>query len=205
MAGICTVTTSPNSCSHRDVTIVLDGVSTVVHLTEDDALAPLDATELAQFIRYGIRRLRQKSGVGLSQFLNRVTHGDEATNVKGYDFFGPGASVTKTNIGSVYVNICPGLNGERILVDFTGCVEFRVIMTANLIGTGAFGLRAVRDSDNVVLVENANLGAAGERELDTDWTAIPNGFSGQTLLRVQAKSVTAADDPVFRRCSIFLR
>lgn len=196
MAGICTSTVSPNACGHRVVTI--GGVT--LHLHEND-LAPLSTEELEQFYRLGLRY----RGVALASLLNRVVVGDEATNVKQYQVIGPGVAITKTNIGTAYVNVLPGLNGQRALLDFTGCTQFRIVLSANLVGTGAFGARIVRDSDNAVLFESANLGAAGERELDSDWQTIPQGWDGLTYVRLQAKSATGADDPLFRGCTVGLR
>jgi hypothetical protein len=59
----------------------------------------------------------------------------------------------------------------------------------------------------VSVCAGGNHGAAGERELDSDWQPLPATFVGQglTLLRVQCKSTVAADDPVFRRCQMGLR
>lgn len=205
MAGICTAVTVCAGGNHITAgTVVLDGVSVDIGGHVD--AGALTAEETAQFVRLGLRRLRA-AGIAPAQFLNRVVHGDEATNVKIYTFFGPGAAITKTNIGTSYVNIPPGLNGERIAADLTGCSQFRIFLSANLVGTGNFGARCIRDGDSEVLYENANLGAAGERDLDTDWQNLPAAFQGQalTLLRVQAKSATGADDPVFRRCQIGFR
>lgn len=203
------IVTSQSSCAgggHHSVTVT-DGAD-VVTLAVDELSAQeaLTADEKVQLYRLLVRRLRG-TGLTLPQMLNRVLRGDEATNVKIYTFFGPGAAITKTNIGTSYVNIAPGLNGERIVVDFTGCTQFRFLLNANLIGAGQWGARCVRDSDNEVLIEQANLGAAGERELDSDWQNLPAAFLGQGLmfLRVQGKSQTAADDPVFRRCELGLR
>jgi hypothetical protein len=203
MAGICTATASPDNCSHRTVTVTLDGAPIVLHMHESEVTTPLTADEKAQLVRLAIRR----GGVALANLLNRVAVGDEATNVKMYPFFGPGAAITKTNIGTNYVNICLGANGERQAIDFTGCTEFRLMMHANLVGTGQWGARVVRDSDNTVLFEQANLGAAGERELDSDWQPLPAAFQGVGLvfMRAQAKSTTGADDPVFRSLRVGLR
>ena len=200
-----TCSSSGNPCSsggHRD--FVVGGVT--YRFADSELAVPLTSDEQSTLRRLGLRVLFQK-GVAFNAFAGRVIHGDEATNVKIYSFFGPGASVTKTNIGTAYVNICPGLNGERQIVDLTGCTEFRLILHANLIGTGQWGARVVKDSDNTVLFEQANLGAAGERELDSDWQALPAAFLSQGLmyLRAQAKSTTAADDPVFRSLKIGLR
>lgn len=206
MAGICTVQSTCPGGGHHTVTITLDGTPVQVFIPENEALEALTVEELAAFVRFGIRRVRQQ-GVTIAQFLNRVTQGDEATNVKIYTFFGPGAALTKTNIGTAYVNVPVGLNGERIVVDFTGVTQYRFLLNANLVGAGQWGARCIRDVDSVVLHENANLGAAGERELDTDWQALPAAFigTGLTFLRIQMKSQTASDDPVARRCQLGLR
>jgi len=200
---ICITSANPSGCGHFDVTVSVDGAERTLHLHDDD-LFPITASEWEPFIRLCLRRLKQ-TGVTLAQLPGRVTYGEEATNVKSYDLIAPGAAVTKTNIGTAYSNVLPGANGQRSLVDFTGCTQFQLIASANLVGTGQWGLRVVRDSDDAVLFENANLGVAGERELDTNWQALPVAASGQTLVRVQAKSQTAADDPVFRRVVLVVR
>lgn len=207
MAGIVTNLTSKGCVSHRSITVNLDGSSFTFDVSQDELNAMTwNNPAKREFIMAGLKRL-VVGGMTLEQALHRVCNGEEATNVKMYDFFGPGAAITKTNIGTAYVNICPGLNGERLAADFTGCTQFRFLLSANLVGTGQFGARCVRDSDSAVLIENANLGAAGERELDSDWQNLPAAFLGQGImfLRVQGKSQTAADDPVFRRCTLGLR
>lgn len=207
MADICTASVNPTGCGHYDVTATVVGVSTSVHVHDDDLLVPLTSEERALLLQLTARVLRQ-SGVTLAQFVNRVLRGDEATNVKLYSLFGPGAALTKTNIGTAYVNIPVGANGERTLVDFTGCTVFRAIMNANLVATGPFQVRIIRDSDSAVLYESASVTQTGERELDSGELPIPvvvPPFDGVTLIRVQAKSATAQDDPVFRRCAVLVR
>ena len=80
-------------------------------------------------------------------------------------------------------------------------------MNANLVGTGQWGARVVRDADDTVLHESANLGAAGERELDSGWQALPAAFvsQGEVLVRAQMKSQTASDDPVVRRVLVLVK
>lgn len=204
MAGICTATVSPDACGHSTVTVLLDGQIVTLALHEDDLL-PLTVEERELLVRLGLRRLKSLTGVTLAQVLNRVVQGDEATNVKQYDLLAAGAAVTKTNIGTAYVDVLPGANGQRSLVDFTGCTQYRIVANVNIVGTGQFGMRVVRDSDSAVLHENANIGAAGERELDTDWQTLPAQASGLLLVRLQAKSTAAADDPIFRRCILLAR
>lgn len=211
MAGICLTATRSNGGAggHLTVSVDLDGTTitlppSAAHYDTEFGTA-LESFEQTQLIVLLLRYLKTVKGLDLAALAGRVVLGEEATNVKEYVFFGPGDAITKTNIGTSYVNICPGANGERILADFTGCTQFRLFMTANLVGSGAFGLRAVRDGDNSVLFENASIALTGERELDSDWQSVPQGFSGLTLLRVQGKSATAADDPVFRRCTLLLK
>lgn len=204
MAGICTTATTCAGGGHHAITSDFDGVSVTSHLTEAEAATPLTADELDLLHRLSARRKRV-AGVVVSQFVGRVLHGDEATNVKTYDLIASGAAITKTNIGASYVNISPRANGERRLVDFTGCTEYRLIASANLVGSGPFGMRVVRDSDSAVLYENANIALTGERELDTDWQPLPAAAAGLVLVRVQAKSATASDDPVFGGVTLVVR
>jgi len=203
MAGICTANDSPNNCGHRHLTVDLDGESLSLHVhnsTLDEM--PWGADEKAQFLLLAAKRARVR-GLSMVDALNRVLIGAEATNVKQYAIVTK--DITKTNIGTSYVNVPVGLNGERSLVEFTGCTQYRLILHANLVGTGPFGFRLVRDGDSAVLYENANIAQTGERELDTDWQTLPAAASGLTLVRLQAKSTVAADDPVIRRCILLVR
>lgn len=205
MPGICTSANRKNgpACEHRAVVVALDGES----FTFDITTGELDevswtAEQKRQFVLWGLRRLRA-AGLTLDQIVGRVTNGDEGTNVKQYVLLAK--DVTKTNIGTAYVNIPPGLNGERSLIDFTGCADFRIILNMNAVGTGPWGMRIVRDSDSAVLFENTNITGAGEKELDTDWQTLPAAASGLTLVRLQGKSNVGADDPVIRRCIVLVR
>ena len=207
MAGICTgsVRRGGPGCDHRDVTVLLDGDIFIVDTGDGDLDAMTwTAEDKLQFIRLGLKRLRAL-GLSLDNVVGRVINGEEGSNVKEHSFFGPGNVITKTNIGTAYVNICAGANGERILVDFRGCTQFRPVLSANLVATGPFQVRIVRDSDSVVFYESPSLGQTGERELDPGWINLPAGFSGAEVLRVQAKSSVASDDPQFRRCVLFTK
>ena len=205
MAGICTgsVRRGGDGCDHRDVTVVVDGKSIVLDIGE----AELDAmlwgdNEKRQFTLWGLRRLRA-AGLSLDNVVGRVITGEEGSNVKSFTLLAK--DVTRSNIGTAYVNVPPGLNGERSLVDFTGCTQFRVLINLNAIGTGPWGVRVIRDRDSAVLFENAVITGAGEKELDSDWQPLPPIADGLMLLRLQARSNTAVDDPVLRRCILFVR
>jgi len=196
MADIVTALSRCSTGQHYTLTIA----GRTIALHQDDIL-PLEPEEVDHLLRLALRA-RQ---FDLSTILGRVVVGEEATNVKSYNLLGPGLAVTKNNIGINYVNVLTGTNGERVLVDCTGCTEYRFIATVNLVGVGPFGIRVVRDSDNVVFHAADVIALTGERELDTNWQPLPVGFSSEVLLRVQAKSVVATDDPVFRRITLVVR
>jgi hypothetical protein len=197
VSDIITGATSPNSCSHWVVDGLDDGEPwSGVQVHDQELQAALTDEEKLQLRKLLLRMLRQR-GVTIQEFIGRVVRGEEATNMKMYHLLGPGVAITKTNIGTNYVNISPRLNGERQLIDFTGCTQYRLVGRANFVGTGPFGLRVIRDSDSAVLFENANLSQTGERELDTDWQSLPAAATGLIFVRIQAKSNVAADDPVF--------
>jgi len=206
MAGICVnhIRNNGVNCDHRTVTVNFDGESLVLDVSEAELDAtPWTAAEKKQFIKLGLKRLRVL-GLALDNVIGRVTNGEEATNVKSWMILGK--DVTKTNIGTTYVNVSPGLNGERMLIDLTGCTQYRLILNLNCVGSGAWGARLVRDSDNAIIVENGNITGAGEKELDTGWQNIPGTVQNtEFLVRLQGKSTTAADDPVFRRAIMFSR
>jgi len=204
MSDLCTGAVSPNNCSHFTVSGVDESGPWSLSTHDSELQIALTMEEEATLRLFLLRKLRQK-GITIQQFIGRVVRGEEATNMKVYQLIGNGAAITKTNIGTSYVNISPRANGERTLIDFTGCTEYRIVARANLVGTGPFGLRVVRDSDNAVLYENANIALTGERELDTDWQPLPVQASGLIFVRIQAKSVTASDDPVFGGVAMAVR
>ncbi len=205
---ICTVTASPcASGGHLTLTVQMETFGPItIRFSDGELLEPLSAAEYELYLRLSARRLRQK-GVTLSQFLNRVTHGEEPTAVKLYCLVAPGSAVTKTNIASTYANLLTGTTGQSIPVDFTGCTQFRVLADATQVGTGVLGVQIVRDSDSAVLYTNAAFGSAGagEKTLDTDWQSLPAQATGLILVRVQGKSTLNTDDPIFRRVLMGVR
>lgn len=56
-----------------------------------------------------------------------------------------------------------------------------------------------------MLFESAGLTSAGEKEIDSGWTALPGWATGERFLIVQAKSTTGADDPLHRRTTLYLK
>jgi len=206
MAGICltSIRRGGAGCDHRTVTVNLDGTVISLDIGEGqlDNMLWTDV-EKEEFVRLGLKRLRTL-GLALDNAVGLVTNGEEGTNVKQYMLLT--RDITKTNIGATYVDIPPGLNGERSLVEFTGCSQFRAIMNMNFIGVGPMHLRIVRDGDSTVLYESPNINApTGEKELDSNWQPLPPAINGLTLIRVQGKSVTVTDGPIFRRCILLVK
>lgn len=212
MAGICTnvVRDSGGDCEHLTLTANLDGeaISIDTGLKDDRWSLPLDADEKRHLLRLLTRWWKGK-GADITTFVGRVLAGEEGSNVKVYTFRGPGNTVAMTNMhnagANTYGNVNAGLNGESIVVDFTGCTQFRPRLTANFVGTGPWQVRIIRDSDSTVFYESPSLTQTGERRLDPGWQSLPGGFTGLEELRVQAKSAVAADDPVFRCIELAVR
>jgi hypothetical protein len=206
MAGICTnsVRDSGGSCEHLTLTVDLDGSPLTIKTGHNDPrwLDALTDEEKDTLLRLLARWWKGK-GADLAAFIGRVLAGEEATNVEQYLLLSK--DVTKTNIGTAYVNVPPGANGERSLVEFTGCTELRLVLNMNAVGTGPWQVRVVRDGDSAVLYESPNITGAGEKELDTGWLPMPAQASGLELVRFQAKSSVGADDPVFRRLVMLVR
>lgn len=208
MAGICInhVRRGGGNCDHRDVTVTLDGQTFVIDTGEGklDQITWDDETK-KQFILLGLKRLRAL-GLALDDVIGRCTNGEEATNVKQYALLTQ--NTTKTNIGTAYVNIPIGLNGERTLIEFTGCTEFRLGVWLNLpAGTiGPLRVRIVRDSDSAVLYESPDITTpVGEKEFDSGILPLPPAANALFYVRLQGKSITAADDPIFRKAILLVR
>jgi hypothetical protein len=229
MAGIVTTSTrkSGPGCDHRTLGVTLDGEAINFDALGADLSAvdwstgtvPQDWLALAPkqlWVRLGALWLHKVKGVAFDDAVGRVCNGEEATNVKQYNFFGPGAALTKTNIGTAYTNIPIGANVERRLIDFTGCTQFRLIVNVNHVtaAAGQLQFRVVRDSDSAVLYESPLLSSsAGEKEADSandaqavgGWITLPAAASGLNLARFQGKSSVAADDPIFRGATLYVR
>lgn len=192
-------------CDHRTMTVRLDGelITLKTGERELDGIPWNDANKKL-FLMLGLKRLRA-AGLVLDNCVGLCTNGDEGSNVRQWTLLD--APTTKTNIGTSYVNVLAGLNGLRTLIDFTGCTQLRVMLHVNCVGTGPWGARVVRDGDSAILWENALIVGAGEKEIDTGWIAIPAAaaITGETLVRLQGKSVVGADDPIFRRAILLAK
>lgn len=111
---------------------------------------------------------------------------------------------TKSNIGTSYVDLytTAGSVGLPCLADFAGRTIARLVVQWNKIGTGTQSVRAV-DADNVanVLIEMTVV-ADGN---DSGEVALPAWATGVKRIKLQAKSTTSTDDPVFRGAALYVK
>lgn len=115
--------------------------------------------------------------------------------------------VTKTNVGSTYVDLYTDTNiqANPQRIDFAGKTEYRVDVNWNKIGTGPQFLKVCGQSaDTEILHEFTNLATGGNT---SGLVSIPGTFTGESeqLFKLMVKSTTAADDPVFFSCRVYLK
>ena len=119
--------------------------------------------------------------------------------------------VTKTNIGTTFVNLFTDFSGRPFFADFTGFTKLAFQTYWTKIGTGSQHLRIVDDSGVIVtpLINTENLGGGtglvtGDNPL-ANFTIPAEYVNFKGKLRIQVRSTVAADDPVFEGINIYLR
>ena len=113
--------------------------------------------------------------------------------------------VTKSNIGTSFVNCYTGYNGKQELIAFTGFTQYRVIYHVNKVGTGTQTWRLLESNGSDVIGQIDDTAGAGEHELDTGWLSLPAWATNEKKVHPQGKSTVAGDDPVFRGCHVYLK
>lgn len=113
-------------------------------------------------------------------------------------------SITKTNIGTAFVNIYNQTNadGKSVSIDTNGKTEARLSVNWNKIGAGTQTVQVIDVVGSVVLISMNVVSGYNETAL----TAIPASLLN-TVKRynLRAKSTTAADDPIFEGAAIYLK
>lgn len=113
-------------------------------------------------------------------------------------------AVTLTNVGSTFKDLYAGTNsdGKSFHVDFTGKTQVAACVDWNKIGTGTQTIQAVQAdlTSNVLFTKDVVSG-----HNDFALASLPAWATGQKRIKLQVKSTTAADDPVFEACSIRLK
>lgn len=136
------------------------------------------------------------------------THaGGSGVQWRQFTYLADSAGVTKTNIGSAFVEV--GTASLRLRVDLTGFADVRLCLGVNKVGTGTQEWKAQYSADQSAwsdltpLVSDA--GAAGEKALAGAFGAIPAAALADVWLRVVGRSTVAADDPIVRSAHVQVR
>lgn len=130
-------------------------------------------------------------------------------SLKGAATFQVWRSVTKTNIGTAYVQIydATAFDEEHLSgIDFTNITDVRIIWIWDYVGAGTQQVRWVdQASDANVLYESPTF-TANQDPADSGWFAVPAAFAGAfKRIEWQGKSTTAADDPIAKGYKIMVR
>lgn len=106
-----------------------------------------------------------------------------------------GGLVTLTNVGASYDTIAAARGLGCAYVDMTNVmsIDFRVM--CNKVGTGTQDWQLWNETDAAEVGVISDAGAAGNKTLSTTFSGL--ALTGKKLLRVRARSSTAADDPVY--------
>lgn len=115
-----------------------------------------------------------------------------------------GALVTLTNIGTTYDNSTASKGLGACRIECAGITGFEFGVFVNKIGSGtqSWQLWDQTNSAEVAVIDDA--GGTGDKTLAVSQAVGPLA-AGFRLLRVRAKSTTAADDPVFYGASLMIR
>ena len=112
-------------------------------------------------------------------------------------------SVPKTNIGTSFTNIHPQANsdGKSCWIDLSGKTQVRLCVNWNKVGTGTHTVQVI-DAAGTVLV-SMNVGSGLN---NSGLIAIPAGLlNAASSFRLQAKSTTSTDDPIFEAASLLIK
>ena len=117
------------------------------------------------------------------------------------------AGVTKTNIGTSYVEISSA--GLRSKVDMTGFTDCRIVAGVNKVGSGTQSWKIEYSTDQAAwsdltpVVDDA--AAAGERLNVGAFGTIPSEAKADVFIRCMGKSTTAGDDPVVKSVHLHIK
>lgn len=111
--------------------------------------------------------------------------------------------VTKTNIGTSYVDIYTDFGGRPFFIDTTGFTKMAIQVLWTRVGTGTQTMQIVNHANGEVILESPALTTQSNEFTNVAIPANYLNFKGKW--RLQAKSTTAADDPVFAGFALYLR
>jgi hypothetical protein len=107
-----------------------------------------------------------------------------------------------TNVGANYDTIAQARGLGVAVVNMTGIttIDFRV--NVNKVGTGTQSWQLWNETDGAQIGVIDDAGASGNKTLTTTINGV--SLTGKKLLRIRAKSTTAADDPVYYGAALHL-
>ena len=114
-------------------------------------------------------------------------------------------TITKTDVGSTYVDLFTDFNGRPFVVDTTGYskVAVQTLWNKNA-GVGTHFIRIVNHANTAqVLYENTNLANGENFDGNVIIPSLFVNFKGK--LRIQVKTSNATDDPIFSSIRVYLR
>ena len=113
-------------------------------------------------------------------------------------------SITKTNIGTSFVNVYTQTNsdGKSVQIDTNGKTEVKLYVLWNKVGSGTQTVQVLEVGTANVLI---SMNVVSGRNVSA-LTAIPEGLANAVkFYALQVKSTTAADDPIFEGARIYLK
>ena len=111
-------------------------------------------------------------------------------------------SQTKTNIGTSFIDVYPqtNSNGKAILIDTDAFTTMRLQIQWNKVGSGTQTCQVI--TGILVLVSTDVVSGSNDSAFD----AIPvTLLNAENPFRLQCKSTTAGDDPIFESASIWIK
>lgn len=113
-------------------------------------------------------------------------------------------SITKTNIGTSFVDIYNQTNGDgkSIQIDTNGKTEVKLQVNWNKIGTGAQTVQVLEVGTANVLI---TLAVVSGRNVSALTTIPAFAVDSVKFYKLQGKSTTSTDDPIFESAAIYLK
>lgn len=173
---------------------------------DTEELTGTQATTLLDTFTSTLKGLVPASGGGTTNFLRAdgtwAAPSGGSTPRGGYLMAHWTLSSTKTNIGTAFVDVYTqtNANGKAILMDTGTFTQVRLQIQWNKIGTGTQTCQVINGA-TVLVSMNVVSGSN-----DSGFVAIPAGLlNAENSFRLQCKSITAADDPIFESASVWMK
>lgn len=171
-----------------------------------EELTGTQATTLLDVFTSALKGLVPASGGGTTNFLRAdgtwAAPSGGSTPRGGYLMGMWTQSSTKTNIGTGFVDVYTqtNSNGKAVFIDTDTFTQVRLQIQWNKVGAGTQTCQVINGA-TVLVSMNVVSGSN-----DSGFVAIPAGLlNAENSFRLQCKSTTAADDPIFESAAIWLK